>query len=88
MKIKYGEGRTEFGPGVSVHLTGDEVATAVMAYLVAHGVHVSGARTVFVNNELCTAGEVFVDPMGFIVAPEGTRYSGRGPRPTPSRKPA
>ena len=29
MIVKYGEGRTEYGPGVSVELTGDEVATAI-----------------------------------------------------------
>ena len=49
MIVKHGKGRTEYGPGVSVELTGDEVATAIDAWLVALGVHVSGSRTVTVN---------------------------------------
>ncbi|MEL6237033.1 MAG: hypothetical protein AAFO57_00190 [Pseudomonadota bacterium] len=78
MEVNYGEGKTQFGPGVSIELTGDEVATAIYAYLVAHGIHVQGARTVTVNGELCSYGRVYVDPEGSVVA-EGTRFSGRGP---------
>jgi hypothetical protein len=72
MIFKLGNGRTEFGPGVNIELTGDEVATAIDAFLVAHGVHVSGPRTVRVNGELCTSGHVYVDPSGFV------KISGRG----------
>lgn len=78
MNINYGNGSTEYGPGVSVELTGDEVATAIDAYLVARGVHVSGPRTITVNGELCDRGHVYVDPMGFVVV-DGKRISGRGP---------
>jgi hypothetical protein len=78
MEVVYGEGKTEFGPGVSIELTGDEVATAIDAWLVAHGVHVNGPRTVTVNGALCSDGRVYVDPSGFVVA-EGKRFSGRGP---------
>jgi hypothetical protein len=78
MEVKFGNGATEFGPGVSIELTGDEVATAIDAWLVAHGVHVRGPRTVRVNGELCEAGEIYVDPSGFVVA-GGERFSGRGP---------
>jgi hypothetical protein len=63
---------------VSIELTGDEVATAIDAYLVAHRIHVSGPRTVRVNGELCSYGRVYVDPSGFAIA-DGTRFSGRGP---------
>ncbi|QIG75023.1 hypothetical protein EVC14_025 [Rhizobium phage RHph_I3_18] len=77
MEIKYGDGKTKYGPGVSIELTGDEVATAISAYLVAHGVHVSGPRTVSVNGELCEEGEVYVDPSGFAVA-GGKRFNGDG----------
>lgn len=80
MIVKHGQGRTEFGPGVSVELTGDEVATAIDAWLVAHGVHVSGTRTVTVNGELCKAGNVYVDPSGFVIA-DGVKTSGRGDAP-------
>ncbi len=77
MIVKHGNGRTEYGPGVSVELTGDEVATAIDAWLVAHDVHVSGARTVTVNGELCKSGHVYVDPSGFVIA-DGVKISGRG----------
>jgi hypothetical protein len=69
----------QYGPGVSVvELTGDEVATAIDAWLVALGVHVSGARTITVNGKLCESGLVYVDPSGFVIA-DGTEISGRGP---------
>lgn len=77
MKIKFGKGKTEFGPGVEIKLSGSEVATAIDAYLVAHGVYVNGARTIRVNNELCEKGQVYVDPSGFIIA-DGVKWSGRG----------
>jgi hypothetical protein len=79
MQVRYGNGKTEFGPGVTVELTGDEVATAIDAYLVAHGVNIRGSRTITVNGELCEEGEIYVDPSGFVVA-NGKRLSGRGPQ--------
>lgn len=78
MDIEYGSGKTKYGPGVSIKLTGDEVSIAIHAYLVAYGVHVDGPRTVFVNDELCTSGEVYVDPSGFVIA-QGDKFSGRVP---------
>lgn len=77
MDIKYGKGRTEYGPGVSISLSGDEVAVAIDAWLVAHGVHVSGPRTITVNGELCQEGRIYVDPSGFVIF-KGDMYSGRG----------
>lgn len=53
MKIKHGKGKTEYGPSVMIKLTGDEVATAIDAYLTAHDVNVAGPRTVTLNGELC-----------------------------------
>lgn len=78
MKVRYGKTETGFGPGVEVRLTGDEVAQAIDAYLVAHGIAVYGSRTVTVNGQLCEEGSVFVDPSGFAVA-KGRKFSGRGP---------
>lgn len=42
MIVKYGEGRTEYGPGVSIELTGGEVATAIDAWLDAYPVSAQG----------------------------------------------
>ena len=78
MRIAYGNGPTEYGPGVNIALTGDEVAIAIDAWLVAHGVHVDGPRTVTVNGELCESGRVYVDPSGFVITPQGRKLSGRG----------
>lgn len=75
--IKRGDGKTQYGPGVSIELTGDEVATAIAAYLVAHDINISGARTITVNGELCETGHVYVDPGGFVVS-DGEKISGRG----------
>jgi len=75
--VKRGEGRTEYGPGVSIELTGAEVATAIDAYLVAHQVYVHGPRTVTVNGERCSAGHIYVDPSGFVIA-DGKKHDGRG----------
>lgn len=76
MEIRYGSGPTEYGPGVSIELTGSEVATAIDAWLVAHGVVVRGPRTVTINGGLCEVGHVYVDPSGFAIF-DGERFSGR-----------
>lgn len=67
MKIEYGKGTTEYGPGVDIFLTGCDVAMAISAYLVAHDIHVVGPRTITVNKELCDCGKVYVDPSGFVI---------------------
>ncbi len=75
MKVQYGRGKTEYGTGVQIDLSGDEVATAIDAYLVAHGIHVNGARTITVNGGLCEEGEVYVDPSGFVIS-DGVKFPG------------
>ena len=77
MMIRHGEDHTGFGPGVVVELSGDEIATAIDAWLVAHGIHVDGPRTVTVNGALCKHGQVYVDPSGFVIS-AGVKFSGRG----------
>lgn len=77
MDVRRGRGQTKYGPGVDIDLTGAEVATAIDAYLVAHGVHVRGARTITVNGELCECGNIYVDPSGFVIA-NGEKFSGDG----------
>ena len=76
MNIQFGKGKTKYGPGVEINLTGDEVATAIDAYLVAHGIYISGARTI-VNDKLCKIGQIYVDPSGFVIS-NGNKWSGRG----------
>ncbi len=77
MKVAFGEGRTQYGPGVSIDLTGEEVAMAIYTYLTAHKVHVHGPATIRVNDELCQDGHIYVDPSGFVMA-DGSRWNGRG----------
>lgn len=77
MNIQFGKGKTEYGPGVQIDLTGDEVATAIDAYLVAHGIIVDGPRTIRVNGELCQQGQIYVDPSGRVIA-NGEGWLGRG----------
>lgn len=79
MNVKYGNGQGHIGPGVNIELSGSEVAIAIDAYLVSHGIHVSVPRTITVNNELCVSGMVYVDPSGFVIS-DGEKFSGRGPQ--------
>jgi len=78
MKVQHGNGQTQYGPGVDILLDGNELATAIDAYLVARGVHYIGPRTITVNGELCEKARVYVDPSGFVID-NGTRLLGRGP---------
>ncbi len=77
MNVKFGKGKTIYGPGVEINLTGNEVATAIDAYLVSHGIHVSGPRTITVNGELCKKGQVYVDPSGYAIH-KGIGWNGKG----------
>jgi hypothetical protein len=77
MKIQYGKGITEYGPGINILLTGDEVATAINAYLVSKNVYIDGPRTISVNGKLCKEGRIYIDPSGSVIA-KGIRLNGRG----------
>ena len=79
MRIKYGNGKTGFGHGVEIVLTGGEVAIAIDNYLYCKGVFIDGARTITVNAGLCESGKVYVDPSGSVVA-KGKILRGRGKR--------
>ena len=77
MNIRYGEGKTHYGPGLAIELTGDEVATAIDAYLTAQNVITSGPRTISINGQLCEKGLIYVDPSGYVFL-DGIEISGRG----------
>ncbi len=62
---------------MSDETTPEPQRAAFEAWLMAHCVHVSGPRTVTVNDELCGNGHVYVDPGGFVIA-NGEKFSGRG----------
>ena len=68
MKIYYGNGKTKYGTGVQIDLTGEDVANAIHTYLVAHDIHINGPSTVRVNGDLCENGSVYVDPSGFVIS--------------------
>ncbi len=60
--------------GNEVRLSGDEVATAIDAYLVARRICVDGARTITVSGHsypeatgLLQGAKVYVDPSGRLV---------------------
>ena len=76
MKIKKGKGTIRYGPGIDIELSGTEVALAIEAFLVSHGVHISGARTIMVNEELIECGRIYVDPSAYVIA-KGKEFSGR-----------
>ncbi len=56
-----------YGTAVKIVLSGNDVATAIDAWLVANNVTVDGARTITVNGELCSKGVVYVDPSGRVI---------------------
>lgn len=78
--VKYGNGKTEYGPGVLITLSGEEMAKAVMLWLHSQDVIVRGPATIrydgeFLQDNLAT---VYVDPSGFVIA-DDQKFSGRGP---------
>lgn len=76
MKIKKGKGTTKYGKGVDILLSGEEVATAIMTYLTAKGIYISGARTITVNGELCKSGRIYIDPSSFCIDKKGKKWNG------------
>lgn len=81
MEIEYGPGVAEDGPGVSITLSGEEVALAIHAWLVARDVIIRGPSSITVNGQRCERGHIDVDPSGQVIA-AGERFSGCGPGKT------
>lgn len=77
MEVKFGDGKTEYGPGIEINLTGDEVALAIELWLFYQNTLICGPRTITVNNELCNSGRVYIDPSGYVID-NGLKYFGSG----------
>jgi len=77
VKVDYGKGQLEYGPGVEIKLTGVEVVRAIEAYLEAHDIYFNGPCTFTVNGKLIKRAKVYVDPTGFVIR-DGEKLSGRG----------
>jgi hypothetical protein len=77
MEIQFGKGKTKYGPGVQIDLTGEEVAMAIYTYLTAHNVHIDGTATISVNGKLCQFGGIYVDPSARVIA-NGKEWNGKG----------
>lgn len=76
MIIKKGNGKTKYGKGIDIKLSGEEVALAIDSYLYSHGIYIEGAATIRVNDNFCKFGSVYVDPSGSIIF-KGKKISGR-----------
>lgn len=76
MIIKKGDGKSKYGAGIDIKLSGEEIALAIDSYLYSHGIYIEGAATIRVNNDFCKFGSVYVDPSGNIIY-KGKRISGR-----------
>lgn len=59
--------------GVTIRLDGNEICRAIDAWLVAMHLTVRGPRTITVNGDLCKRGQVYVDPAGYVITPDGER---------------
>ena len=59
---------------IRIKLTGDEVATAIDAYLVARRVTVRGPRTIHVNKGLIKSGAIYVGTGNGRVIHKGKVY--------------
>ena len=77
MDISFGTGTTKYGTGVQIDLTGEEVATAIYAYLMAHNVVIDGCATIKVNDERIKDCYIYVDPSGRVIA-NGEGWNGKG----------
>ena len=76
MKIQKGKGTTEFGTGIDIELTGEELAHAISTYIYSKRILILGARTIRVNGKLCESASVYVDPSGDVIQ-KGIKISGR-----------
>jgi len=81
MNVQHGNSTLSTGPGVTICLSGEEVATAIEAYLVAHNIVADGFRTVSINGNFCGPDRgtctIHVAPAGFVIT-NGVKFTGSG----------
>lgn len=77
IKIRHGDGTTEYGPGVLIEMSGNDVARAIDNWLYDQGVAVRGARTIRIGGELCKPATIYVDPSGYVSHGD-CQWDGRG----------
>lgn len=76
--VTHGKGTSQYGPGVQINLTGNELAHAIDIYLVSQNIIVRGPRTIRYQEELLEDDcQVYVDPSGFVMY-GGKRFEGKG----------
>lgn len=78
MIIKKGKGKTKYGPGIKIKLYPMDMVLAIHAYLAAHDVHITGARTITVDRKILkdTKTEIYVDPSADVIQ-YGRKWNGR-----------
>jgi hypothetical protein len=60
--------------GIDIELTGAEITAAVVAWLAAHEVHITGPCNLTVNGQLCVNGKLHVDGSGSVRTPTTTFF--------------
>ncbi len=66
MVISNGNGNTEYGMGISISLSSEQVCQALIKYIDELGVKIDGPRTITVNGKLVIGANIYVDPSGTI----------------------
>jgi len=77
IEISFGEGTTKYGTGVQIDISAQDVWLAILAYLTAHDVHITGAMTLTVNGQRIEHCGIYIDPSGRVVA-NGIGWNGKG----------
>lgn len=68
-----------FTKGIYIDISMDEIAIAIDAYLVAHGIVVRGPRTISIEGLSLSQYErvhIYVDPSGFVIDADGNKFNG------------
>lgn len=80
VEVKYGNGKTEYGPGVLITFDANDICRFIISALEErYGITIGGPRTIKIGGELIQGdGSIYVDSSGSAVCGD-LLYSGRGP---------